>query len=104
MSIEFKPDERGRVYVIERVVREGFDIGSLILQGGEWWFVPTGTELRINQEDMETIASRINEEKTRWADHDVERWKTYCTDCGSKLTLVRPGKHQCDNEECIRNA
>jgi len=24
----------------------------------------------------------------------------YCTECGEKLTKVRPGKTQCDNEDC----
>lgn len=26
-----------------------------------------------------------------------------CGDCGQELTLVRPGKHQCDNSNCIQN-
>jgi hypothetical protein len=28
----------------------------------------------------------------------------YCGDCGERMTLVRPGKHQCDNESCTGNA
>lgn len=27
----------------------------------------------------------------------------YCGDCGQRLTLVRPGKHQCDNAACHGN-
>ncbi len=26
-----------------------------------------------------------------------------CSYCGKELTLVRPGKHQCDNPDCIQN-
>ncbi len=26
-----------------------------------------------------------------------------CNDCKAPLTLVRPGKHQCDNLNCIQN-
>ena len=26
-----------------------------------------------------------------------------CGDCGQKLTKVRPGKYQCDNQKCKRN-
>lgn len=26
-----------------------------------------------------------------------------CGDCGQELILVRPGKHQCDNDNCIQN-
>lgn len=26
-----------------------------------------------------------------------------CGHCGKELTHVRPGKHQCDNEECLIN-
>jgi len=26
-----------------------------------------------------------------------------CDECGKKLTLVRPGKYQCDNENCPGN-
>lgn len=26
-----------------------------------------------------------------------------CGDCGKELTLVRPGKHQCDNPNCVQN-
>ena len=26
-----------------------------------------------------------------------------CGDCGQKLTEVRPGKYQCDNQKCKRN-
>jgi len=29
--------------------------------------------------------------------------KCVCGDCGVPLTLVRPGKHQCDNELCKSN-
>lgn len=33
-----------------------------------------------------------------------EAWgKAVCGDCGCKLTLVRPGKYQCDNIGCISN-
>lgn len=27
----------------------------------------------------------------------------YCEDCEQRLTLVRPGKHQCDNKNCVSN-
>ena len=27
----------------------------------------------------------------------------YCGHCNKKLTLVRPGKHQCDNDNCKSN-
>ena len=26
-----------------------------------------------------------------------------CASCGKEVTIVRPGKHQCDNEKCISN-
>jgi len=26
-----------------------------------------------------------------------------CDQCGQPLTLVRPGKYQCDNEDCVTN-
>ena len=29
--------------------------------------------------------------------------KTYCYDCGRLITLVRPGKYQCDNPKCESN-
>ncbi len=27
-----------------------------------------------------------------------------CGSCGETLTLVRPGKHQCDNPKCVQNS
>lgn len=33
----------------------------------------------------------------------VSECVAYCGDCGKRLTLVRPGKHQCDNPNCESN-
>lgn len=27
----------------------------------------------------------------------------FCCECGHKMTLVRPGKYQCDNSKCKSN-
>ena len=40
---------------------------------------------------------KINEGFRKRGDDGLEY---RCGDCGSKLTLVRPGKHQCDSLEC----
>ena len=34
---------------------------------------------------------------------DGSKFVSLCVDCGKELTLVRPGKHQCDNENCQSN-
>lgn len=39
--------------------------------------------------------------------HLFEEWDerpVNCLSCGHQLTLVRPGKHQCDNEQCPTNS
>jgi hypothetical protein len=36
-------------------------------------------------------------------DIDGETPIAHCGDCGHRLTLVRPGKHQCDNIACEGN-
>jgi len=34
---------------------------------------------------------------------DVSKFVARCGGCKQELTLVRPGKHQCDNENCPSN-
>lgn len=35
---------------------------------------------------------------------DLKDFEYFCTSCKKKLTLVRPGKYQCDNPKCENNS
>jgi hypothetical protein len=35
--------------------------------------------------------------------HNVSKFVARCEYCQCELTLVRPGKYQCDNPDCSRN-
>lgn len=44
------------------------------------------------------VSSRQDDRET--LDTDPEEAIVYCQDCGRRMTLVRPGKWQCDNIRC----
>ncbi len=60
------------------------------------------TYIKRLEEDLQRNKNLLKEITIINADSELELIYA-CGDCGEKLTLVRPGKHQCDNINCIRN-
>lgn len=72
----------------------------------------TPSKLQILQEKIETHFENLDVEKFKKDWEKVlkesvcipwEEEKAWCTTCGKEMTLVRPGKHQCDNPKCKTN-
>lgn len=69
---------------------------DLILKQARDWF-----EREFVACDSGAVAKRVRDFGEPLCNEWLE--KAVCGDCGEPLTLVRPGKHQCDNELCKSN-
>lgn len=55
------------------------------------------------EELMSFAQSVTNKDVDRYDFDEWAQMNAECGDCGNKLTLVRPGSHQCDNAKCASN-
>ncbi len=68
------------------------------------WYDTDCGQIKWNQ-DTGIWDTRHNDWPEYWYKPAEETELTFtCGDCGQKLTEVRPGSHQCDNEKCIQNS
>lgn len=66
-----------------------YEINTLSIHGHEYFVL-----------NEETIVS-IMEDYVKTRDQAIKM--PFCDQCGQFLTLVRPGKWQCDNKDCSTN-